>query len=320
MSRPLRIEVEGGFYHVMNRGLARMPIVRDDRDRKSFLGVLGEAADHFAVRAHAYSLLDNHYHLLLETPLGNLARFMRHLNGIYTQRFNRRHRRDGPLFRGRYKAILLDRDSYLLELVRYIHLNPVRAGIVFRPEDHRWTSHAAYLGKGGGKPPRWLETRLVLEMFARSPAKLASFVAEGVPEGLMQRFAGSNWPGLLGPERFVDRNRERIQKMRGKPIPEARRYAKRAAWKTIREEVCRRYGIGEDELMRPRRKERARPREAAVYLARRCGQMSHREIGEALGMSPPAAATAFRRAGWKAQKDGAFGKDLQRLLNIINET
>ncbi|MGR9108113.1 MAG: transposase, partial [Gammaproteobacteria bacterium] len=127
MSRPLRIEFEGALYHVTSRGDRGEPIYDDDRDRETFLSVLANVIEHRAWLCHAYCLMTNDYHLLIETPEANLARGMRQLNGVFTQASNRRHRRGGHLFQGRYKAILVDKDNYLLELVRYIVLNPVRA-------------------------------------------------------------------------------------------------------------------------------------------------------------------------------------------------
>ena len=132
MARPLRIQYPGAWYHVMNRGASHQGIFLDDEDRKDFLKLLGETSKMWRIQVHAFCLLDNHYHLLIHTPLGNLSRSMRYVNGIYTQRFNRRHGNDGPIFRGRFKAILIDADSYLLEVVRYIHLNPVKANLVAR--------------------------------------------------------------------------------------------------------------------------------------------------------------------------------------------
>ena len=126
MARPLRIEYSGAYYHVTSRGNERKAIFRDDRDRERLLELLARAVKDFHLRLHGYVLMTNHYHLLVETPRGGLSRALRYLNGVYTQAFNRRHRRVGHLFQGRYKAILVDKDAYLLELSRYIHLNPWR--------------------------------------------------------------------------------------------------------------------------------------------------------------------------------------------------
>ena len=139
MARPLRIVFEGAWYHVMNRGAGRRAIFPTDEHRETFLALLGEMAGTFGVEVHAYCLMSTHYHLLLHTRRGNLSDALRHLNGIYTQRHNRQRRTDGPLFRGRFKAILVDADSYLAQLSRYIHLNPVPAKIPEHALDTPWS-------------------------------------------------------------------------------------------------------------------------------------------------------------------------------------
>ena len=146
MSRPLRIEYPGAVYHVTSRGDARRPIFCDDKDRLLFLEVLASIVSRFHWLCHAYCLMNNHYHLIVETPEGNLSRGMRQLNGVYTQRFNRRHRKPGHVFQGRYKAIVVEKESYLLELCRYVVLNPVRAKAVETPEAWNWSSYRATAG------------------------------------------------------------------------------------------------------------------------------------------------------------------------------
>ena len=140
MARPLRIEYPGALYHVTSRGDRQEAIFDDDQDRTALLNVLSEVVSRFRWRCHAYCLMGNHYHLMIETPEANLTKGMRHLNGVFTQWSNRRHKRSGHLFQGRYKAILVDRDSYFLELARYIVLNPVRAAMVKHPRLWAWSS------------------------------------------------------------------------------------------------------------------------------------------------------------------------------------
>jgi REP element-mobilizing transposase RayT len=156
MSRPLRIEYENAYYHVMNRGRGRQQIFRDKAYYEAFLTCLKEAHVRFGIQVHAYCLMGNHYHLLLSTPRGNLSRAMRHVNGVFTQRHNRLLKTDGPLFRGRYKAILVDASSYLLQLSRYIHRNPIdiHRSKLHKLEDYQWSSYPAYIGKTA--PPDWL--------------------------------------------------------------------------------------------------------------------------------------------------------------------
>src|SRR3990172_3671313 len=141
MTRPLRVVYPGAVYHVTARGNERKAIARDDVDRGRFVATLAQMVEHYRVVCHAWVLMDNHYHLLLETPEANLSRAIRHLNGVYTQTFNRRHRRGGHLFQGRYTAILVEKQPHLLELCRYVVLNPVRAGIPPRVGGWPWSSY-----------------------------------------------------------------------------------------------------------------------------------------------------------------------------------
>ena len=203
MSRPLRIEYAGAFYHLTSRGNARERIFLDDADREILLYALGSVVERFAWRVHAYCLMGNHYHLLAETPQPNLSRGMRWLNGVYTQRFNRRHARVGHVLQGRFQAILVERDSYLLELARYIVLNPVRAGIVGAPGAWRWSSYRA---TAAAQPaPSWLSVSTILEAFGNgaTPAqeRYRQFVAAGIDRDSPWR----NLRGqvLLGTEAFV---------------------------------------------------------------------------------------------------------------------
>ena len=155
MARPLRIEFAQAVYHVTSRGDRREPIFQDDKDRLLFVDLLGHALERFDACALAYCLMDNHYHLVLCTRQPNLSALMRHVNGVFTQRVNRRHGNVGHVFQGRYKAILVDRDAYLLEVCRYVDLNPVRAGMVASPQEWTWSSYRALAGMR--QAPTWLD-------------------------------------------------------------------------------------------------------------------------------------------------------------------
>ena len=170
MARPLRIEYPGALYHVTSRGNARENIFLSDADRYAFLDILANTITKYNWLCHAFCLLDNHYHAIIETPDPNLSLGMRQLNGVYTQAFNRRHLRVGHVFQGRYKAILLERESYLLELCRYVVLNPVRAGMVSRPDQWKWSSYkyTAY----SSKIPEFLTVNWLLGQFADKKSEL----------------------------------------------------------------------------------------------------------------------------------------------------
>ena len=186
----------------MNRGGARQATFVDDDDYQAFLDTLAEAHRLWGVEVFAYSLMKNHYHVCLRTPKGNLSRVMRHVDGIYTQRFNRRHRRDGSLFRGRYKAILIDADEYLSAVVRYIHLNPVAAGMVTQPQAYRWGSHRYYLQFRG--VPNWLNTAEVLEQIGQRKA-FHEYVLSGNEESLEEYYKRERRSPILGREAFIER-------------------------------------------------------------------------------------------------------------------
>ena len=228
MTRPLRIEFPGAIYHVTSRGNARAPIVEDDADRELMLETLSQVVERFNWICHAYCLMGNHYHLMIETPDANLTAGMRQLNGVYTQRFNRRHRRVGHLFQGRFKAILVDRDSYLLELCRYVVLNPVRAKMVKRAGDYRWSSYRATVGMT--EAPSFLRCEWVLSQFAQSQTvarrRYREFVAAGTQaESPWEKLRGQI---LLGSEGFVAKMMPVLRRKAAlKEIPRVQRFANR---------------------------------------------------------------------------------------------
>ncbi len=228
MARPLRIEYPGAVYHVTSRGNARQGIFVDDGDRGRFLDILSMVVERFHWLCHAYCLMENHYHLLIETPDGNLSKGMRELNGVYTQGFNQRHRRVGNLFQGRYKAILVEKDKYLLSLCRYVVLNPERAGLIKRPEQWRWSSYRATVGLT--PRPSFLTVDWVLSQFGGRKGvaieKYKRFVMEGMGKG-------SPWETLrgqifLGTDRLIEQVRGCLDEKEGiREVPRVQRYVAR---------------------------------------------------------------------------------------------
>lgn len=211
MSRPIRIEFPDALYHVTARGNRREDIFEDDEDRQKFLVILERVIAQFNWECYAWCLMDNHYHLLIQTPDGNLSKGMRQLNGVYTQASNRRHRRVGHLLQGRFKAILVDRDAYLLELARYVVLNPVRAGMVKRPADWKWSSYRTSMGL---EPyPLWLSADGLLALFAKRRSLAQQRYVQFVLEGINGASPWSNLKGqvFLGDEQFVHRMQAHIQ-------------------------------------------------------------------------------------------------------------
>ena len=210
MARPIRLEFPGAIYHVTTRGNGGDDIFTDDQDRLQFLTVLGEVVSRAGWLVHAYVLMDNHYHLLIETPNGNLSRGMRQLNGVYTQRFNSRHGSGGRVFQGRFKAVLVERDGFLLELCRYIVLSPLRLKAVKNISRYRWSSFRATAGEV--QAPAWLCTEWVLGHFGRSRAvaqrKYAEFVEAGI--GLPSPLDKVKSQILLGSAAFIKKMKQRL--------------------------------------------------------------------------------------------------------------
>ncbi|HYC56779.1 MAG TPA: transposase [Candidatus Binatia bacterium] len=201
MARPLRIQFDGAFQHVTARGDRRESIFHDDIDAGMFESLLADVVSRYRWRCHAYVLMPNHYHLLIETPGGELSLGMRQLNGVYTQRFNRRYETTGHVFQGRFHSELIHKESHLTETTRYIALNPVRAGLVKRPEKWRRSSYAATAGIVAA--PAWLEVEMTLKRFADDPAvaraEFISFVL-GDPERWDAAGAGTRpWERRVPP-------------------------------------------------------------------------------------------------------------------------
>lgn len=226
MARPLRLEHPGALWHVTARGNERGDVFRDDADRRELLAVLGRTATIYGWRLHAYVLMGNHYHLVVETPEPTLSRGMRDLNGVTTQRFNRRHGRAGHLFEGRFKAILVEREAHLLELLRYVVLNPVRAGLARSAAAWPWSSYRATAGLV--EAPEWLETEWTLEQFGRRPAearrRYAAFVADGRGAAAYEPWGRLRGQVFLGSDGFVrEVGRKAGRKAAPKEVPRLQR-------------------------------------------------------------------------------------------------
>jgi len=213
MSRPLRIEYPGAWYHVMNRGRRREDIFLDSEDYQTFIRLLQETDERWNFKIAAYCLMSNHYHLLVHTPVGNLSRCMRHINGVYTQRFNRCHDQDGQLFRGRYKAVLIDADSHLLEVLRYIHRNPIRAGIGKELQDYPYSSHHGYISTA--EKWAWLKKNILLAMLCEKKSDQKTFyldfVSQGEPKRIERFYSLANLPSVLGSDSFKQWVKEKFQ-------------------------------------------------------------------------------------------------------------
>ena len=219
MARPLRIEYPGAIYHVTARGNARADIYLDDQDRNTFLKILGQVCDRFNWCCYGYCLMTNHYHLVIETPEGNLSKGMRQLNGVYTQTFNRTHQHVGHVFQGRYKAILVEKDSYLLEVIRYVMLNPVRAHMTQTAGQYPWSSYRAMIGKV--PTPDWLSKEWVLSQFGNRESTARKYFIEFVKAGSKK---ADLWDNLrhqiyLGDEHFIKNMQPHLEEKDLSEIP-----------------------------------------------------------------------------------------------------
>ena len=238
MTRPLRIEFAGAVYHITSRGNARENIFIDREDRRLFLSLLEDVKERYNWLWYGYCLMSNHYHLLIETPDGNLSRGMRQLNGVYTQRFNKRHGRTGHIFQGRFKAILMQKESYLLEVCRYVVLNPVRAGLVSYPEEWKWSSYLATMGMV--EKPKFLCSDWILAQLGHDMVTARKAYRDFVITGIKKESPWKDLKGgtFLGKEDFIEEVKEFLKgKERIKEIPRIERFVGRPPLKEIFGEI-----------------------------------------------------------------------------------
>lgn len=291
MARQLRIQYPGAFYHVFSRGNQKQPVFLSDEDRCIFIACLRKTCEKFNIAVHAYCLMPNHFHLLLETPLGNLSRAMHFLVTKYTVYFNKKHKRQGHLFQGRYRAVLVDVVSYARELSRYIHLNPVRAQIVNSPDEYPWSSYGYFTGLA--KPEGWLETSVVLRLFndrAEAAQEIyARYVYQGIGKETLDPIRKAIQIGMLGSEEFIARIKRKYLGIEmgssDREKPQLRRLAKSPDLATI-------FSISE-RVLGPKSRHLV---PIAVFVCHKKASYKLREIGEFLSLSISGVANASKRA------------------------
>ncbi|GJL55522.1 MAG: hypothetical protein NPIRA02_26540 [Nitrospirales bacterium] len=310
MARPFRIEFEGAWFHVMNRGACRRKVFTTDEQRQYFLALLADTSERFNAEWHAYCLMDTHYHLLVRTPEANLQRIMRHINGLYTQFYNRTEGRDGPLFRGRYKAILVEAQAYWTQLSRYIHRNPLEAKLVKRLDQYRWSSYPAYIGKH--KRPPWLTSHYILKSLAAHGAIDAykAYIAEGTDEEVRAFYAKSKQPPILGSDTFKHNLKLSTKDI---DVPDLREARVRPTVKRIVEVVCQHLDVKTKSVWALQRGRTSSnlARGMAMYLCQHVADMKLREIARKFGLKHYASASSSIR-----QFEARLAKDrqLQKLL------
>lgn len=306
MARPLRIEYPGAFHHVMSRGNEQHSIYRCRSDRLQFLTYLESATNRYGAVVHCYCLMDNHYHLLIETPVGNLAQIMRHINGAYTSYFNARHRRVGHLFQGRYRSVLVDADAYCLALSRYIHLNPVKDGLVKKPADYEWSSYRSYLHR---KPVFvWLRTSFLLALIGNSRngcEGYREYVEKGdvLSEETYDKILNSNT--IIGRKSFVEEVRQKRLKKRqiSRDLPATRQLRGRPEIQQIVDAVT-----GEVKV------DQRLARKLTIYLCHHFSGCTLKEIGRYFGVGESAVSESSNRFAQILYRDQRLAEMVAGLL------
>lgn len=309
MSRPLRIEYPGAFYHVTSRGNERKMVFQSIRDREKYLSYLESAHERYGAVIHTYCLMGNHYHLLLETPRGNLSQIIHHINGAYTTYFNIKRDRSGHLFQGRFKGILVEKDAYCKELSRYIHLNPVRAGMVKASLEYPWSSYRYFAGKD--KKPQWLTLELVLGDFGGEGKKgyrgYREYVDRGVDKGLESPFKRVIASSFLGSEEFINNVRmEYLEKKKidKRNIPAIKQVLRGPSPEEIERAVVKVLG-----------RDHALYKKMCIYLSHQHSGKRLGEVGAYFGMKESAVSQLSRRFKETLKGD----KELRGILGRIKE-
>ena len=308
MARPLRIEYPDAHYHVTSRGNERKDVFKSQKDREQFLSYLESAVNRYDAVIHAYCLMSNHYHLLLETPSGNLSKIMQHINGAYTSYFNVKRKRSGHLFQGRYKAIVIEADEYVQELSRYIHLNPVRANMVVRPEEYRWSSYLDYIGVR--KRPDWLETSCIHDHFGKGKerfSKYRGFVEAQLGSEYENPFGGVVASTILGSESFVCKITEKHVdgKQCDRELSSARKLISKPSLQAILEAV--------ENIFESSSREN---KNSTIYLCHKYSGAGLKEIGEIFGVKESAVSQASRRFAQVLERD----KELQVKIEKVRKS
>ena len=326
MPRPARIQYENAFYHVMNRGRARRWIFHGDKYYEAFLNTLEESHERFEARFHAYCLMGNHYHLLVEIPLANLDRIMRHINGVYTQRHNRFKRTDGPLFRGRYKAILVDESTYLLQVSRYIHRNPIEVKGASRDtlDNYVWSSYLAYINKT--KAPAWLSRNLTYQTLGRKNCytNYHAFVQDGNDARTKEFYGGDCLTGIFGDTSFrqsVCDDQENL------PVVEGLSDLIRTPLEmdAIVEAVAKAFDVERSYVVERQagRRQKNVPRRVAMHCGQRLGGYSQKEIATYFSLSHPGGVASAVKSVEDKVGDGELKRQLAQIrqdLNVVKTT
>jgi putative transposase len=303
MGRPLRIEFSGAFYHVTSRGNEKRQIFLSEKDFRKFLDVLSELPARFAVEIHGFALLGNHYHLLLQTARPNLGMAMQYLNTSYAVYFNRMHKRVGHLLQGRYKAFLIEKNSYLLTVSRYIHLNPVKAHLVDRPEEHFWSSYRNYIGRG--KRHSWVTCSMVLGQMSPDPSQAKKLYRKFVEDGLYldeNPFDSLKAGLVLGSEAFLEDLKRKCAVSKQPDVPQSKLFTDTPGLDHVLKVVSRYFQIDKDKIIHSYKQDNC-ARRACLYLLRTLTDLSSAEIGKKFHISYTAVSKATSRFRQEVKRD-----------------
>lgn len=310
MARPLRIAYPGAYYHVTSRGNEQKDVFKSRKDREKFLDYLMSATERYGAVIHVYCLMSNHYHLLLETPAGNLSQIMRHINGAYTTYFNVKRKRAGHLFQGRFKAILVEADEYAVELSRYIHLNPVRAGMAVEPREYLWSSFQSYIGEC--KTPDWLRTDFVLGFFGKSRTdagkKYKTFVEELLGKEYDSPLQGTIGAAVLGTPGFVEAVTEaHVGKRESeRDLPALRQLSIRPSLENIIKSVDAVFGT-----------DKKLARQAGMYFCHRYSGERIKEICKLYEVSESAITEAARMFPKRVEKNKSLAEQIEMVKEML---
>lgn len=323
MSRPLRIEYPNAWYHVMNRGRRYENIFESVSDYYLFIHVLKEAGELFDFRVSSYCLMPNHYHLLVQTPNANLSRCMRHVNGVYTQRFNREHEIDGSLFRGRYKAVCVADDQHLLEVMRYIHNNPLKAGLVENLDEYVWSSHRAYMSKN--MESKWLYSQSILDMLTKKKSEqqkaYLDFVVQENSEEIEKFYSLKKLLPVFGGKTFKEKLASLVQKTVKEEVDQKILNTFSLTSASIFSVVCSYYDIDKETLLYSRRGYSNLPRDIALYFMQRYRQDTLQEIGLSFGIKKySSVSSGIVRAQKAIKTDKNVEKDVAAMTILLSKS
>jgi putative transposase len=314
MARPLRIEYEGAFYHITSRGNERKPIFHAKTDYERFKSYLKEAKERYGYVLHCYVLMTNHYHLIIETPQGNMSQVMHYVNASYTNYLNKKRQRSGHLFQGRYKAILIDHTNYLLELSRYVHLNPVRAHLVERPEEYTYSSYTSFISN---KREEIVSPDLVLETISRDRKQAAkryrTFVESALGREDENPFKDVYGGVILGRVQFIKGVLRNIKEgvWEQEDIAQRRELLMALRGDDIAGAVAEYFHVSRDELPR----DGNHRRDVAIYLMKRYGGYTNRQLGGLMGdISYSAVAKAYQRFSLRLAGDRSLQKTTKEIM------